>query len=96
MAHKRGRKPWQLAPREKDESVLPEEEIETNQDLPDDQETPPVANPILSPGIQDRMLPPRRVVFCPKCTASPVVCMMRQPGYGAYRCRECGHKWEVR
>jgi len=43
----------------------------------------------------DRMLRYRRNAPCPECQAHPVVCMMRRPGYSKFRCRQCGHVWEI-
>jgi len=45
--------------------------------------------------IFDRMLRYKRNPPCPECDAHPVVCMMRREKYAAFRCRECGHRWEV-
>ena len=47
--------------------------------------------------IQDRMArygyqKPR---VCPECRAMPVVTMLKRRDYALYRCRECGHKWEI-
>lgn len=52
--------------------------------------------PISPDQIQDRMMRYARNPACPECAAHPVVCMMRRAGYAAFRCRECGHRWEVR
>ena len=46
--------------------------------------------------IQDRMLTYRRsYAACPICKAQPVICTMKRVNYRSYRCRECGHRWEV-
>lgn len=44
---------------------------------------------------QDRMLRFRRNPPCPKCDAHPVVCTQRRGDYAAFRCRQCGHRFEV-
>jgi tRNA(Ile2) C34 agmatinyltransferase TiaS len=44
----------------------------------------------------DRMARYRKNPICPQCAAHPVVCIMRMPGYAVFRCRQCGHKWEVK
>ena len=44
----------------------------------------------------DRMARHQRSPACPKCDARPVVCMMRRPKFAAFRCRQCGHRWEVK
>lgn len=45
---------------------------------------------------RDRMARHRRSPACPKCDARPVVCMMRRPKFAAFRCRQCGYRWEVK
>lgn len=62
----------------------------------------PAALPHPVPAIQtpdlpldDRMLRYQRNPICPECAAHPVICMLRKPGRAIFRCRECGHKWEV-
>ena len=47
--------------------------------------------------IQDRMArygyqKPR---VCPECRAMPVVTMLKRRDYALYRCRKCGHRWEI-
>jgi len=49
----------------------------------------------VSTEIQDRMMRYRRSAPCPECGARPVVCMMKRQNYAAFRCRQCGHRWEV-
>jgi len=44
----------------------------------------------------DRMARYQRHPPCPKCDARPSVCMMRRGKFAAYRCRQCGHRWEVK
>jgi len=44
---------------------------------------------------QDRMMRYGRNPRCPKCDAHPVICMVRRPRYKKFRCRVCGHRWEV-
>jgi DNA-directed RNA polymerase subunit M/transcription elongation factor TFIIS len=43
----------------------------------------------------DRMMRYRRTPPCPACGAHPVVCTQRRGAYAAFRCRQCGHRWEV-
>lgn len=43
----------------------------------------------------DRMLRHRRNPPCPKCGAHPSVCTQRRGAWAAFRCRQCGHRWEV-
>ena len=45
---------------------------------------------------RDRMARYKRNPPCPKCGAHPVVCMMRRPKFAAFRCRQCGYRWEVK
>ncbi len=33
---------------------------------------------------------------CPKCGAFPTITKIRRPGYELRRCRECGHRFEIR
>jgi predicted RNA-binding Zn-ribbon protein involved in translation (DUF1610 family) len=47
------------------------------------------------PLMQDRMLRYRRNMPCPACGNHPNICMMRRGNYAAFRCRSCGHRWEV-
>jgi len=44
----------------------------------------------------DRMMRHRKNPPCPKCGSHPTVCMMRRPGYELRRCRQCGHRWEIK
>lgn len=44
----------------------------------------------------DRMMRYRKNPPCPKCGAQPTVCMMRRKGYELRRCRQCGHRWEIK
>ena len=53
---------------------------------------PPQLNPTI---IQDRIMRYRRNAPCPECQSHPVVCIMRKLNYAAFRCRECGYRWEV-
>ena len=46
-------------------------------------------------GGMDRMLRYKRNPRCPKCDAHPVICTIRRISYMAFRCRICGHRWEV-
>lgn len=74
--------------------------------LPAPYSPPPLVshNPDLTRGIIqtpeaapiDRMARYQRNPKCPNCGAHPVICMMRRPGYSLFRCRQCGHKWEVK
>lgn len=50
----------------------------------------------LAAPVNDRMMRYRRNPRCPACDAHPTVCMLRSPGYSLHRCRECGHRWEVK
>lgn len=43
----------------------------------------------------DRMLRYKRNPRCPECDAHPVICTIRRISYKAFRCRICGHRWEV-
>ena len=43
----------------------------------------------------DRMLRYKRNPHCPECDAHPVICTIRRISYKAFRCRMCGHRWEV-
>jgi hypothetical protein len=43
----------------------------------------------------DRMKRYTKVNACPECKAFPVICTMRRQGYASFRCRECGHRWEI-
>ena len=45
---------------------------------------------------RDRMARYQRHPPCPKCDAHPSVCTMRRPRYAAFRCRQCGYRWEVK
>ena len=51
---------------------------------------------IFDPPLEDRMARFSKNPQCPSCAAQPVVCVMRRPGHAVFRCRECGHKWEVK
>lgn len=44
---------------------------------------------------EDRMMRYRRNPRCPACDAHPVVCTQRRGAWAQFRCRECGHRWEV-
>ena len=46
-------------------------------------------------GGTDRMLRYKRNPRCPVCDAHPVICTIRRISYKAFRCRMCGHRWEV-
>jgi len=43
----------------------------------------------------DRMLRYRKTPPCPKCCAHPVVCKIRRRDYALFRCRACGHRFEI-
>jgi len=43
----------------------------------------------------DRMLRYRKSPPCPRCGAHPVVCKLRKQDYALFRCRVCGHRFEV-
>ena len=68
-------------------------------DPPKEVQTPEI------PEIEDRMLrySPRtsqtsmrnKPRCCPECQAMPVVTVQRRRHWAVYRCRECGHRWEV-
>jgi hypothetical protein len=45
---------------------------------------------------EDRVLRYRMNPRCPECSAHPTVCMIRRKNYGFFRCRICGHKFEVK
>lgn len=45
--------------------------------------------------LEDRVMRHQRNPVCPSCGTHPVICMMRRPGYKKFRCRACGHQWEV-
>lgn len=53
--------------------------------------------PVAPSEIQDRMMIYRnpRHLHCPECDAHPVVCMQQRGSHAIYRCRLCGHRWEV-
>ncbi len=44
---------------------------------------------------EDRVLRYRMNPRCPECSAHPTVCMTRRKFYGFFRCRICGHRFEV-
>ena len=44
---------------------------------------------------EDRILRYRRNPQCPQCGAHPVICTIRRISYRVFRCRMCGHRWEV-
>jgi len=46
-------------------------------------------------GGPDRMLRYKNSPRCPACDAHPVICMISRISYKAFRCRICGHRWEV-
>ena len=52
---------------------------------------------VAAPNLSDRMMRYRQTGTCPKegCRARPVVCLMLRPGYAKFRCRVCGHIWEI-
>jgi len=33
---------------------------------------------------------------CPECGAFPTITKIRRPGYELRRCRECGHRFEIK
>ncbi len=49
------------------------------------------------PALQDRMMryAYRKPRSCPQCAASPVITRMKRKNYALYRCRACGHQWEI-
>ena len=51
--------------------------------------------PVTPEVLTDRMMRHNFIPSCPECDAFPVVCLMKKPGYAAYRCRACSHQWEV-
>ena len=57
-------------------------------------QTPQLETTMIDSG-EDRMLRYRRNPQCPKCGAHPVICTIRRISYRAFRCRICGHRWEV-
>lgn len=56
---------------------------------------PALDTTIIDEGSQDRMLRYKRNPRCPECDAHPVICTIRRISYKAFRCRMCGHRWEV-
>ena len=50
--------------------------------------------PVTPDQIEDRMLRYSKP-SCPECDAFPVVCMGKRGPVASYRCRMCGHRWEV-
>jgi len=46
---------------------------------------------VLIPVLRYRMNP-----RCPECGAHPTVCKLRRKNYGLFRCRICGHRFEVK
>jgi hypothetical protein len=44
---------------------------------------------------EDRMTRYRRNPRCPACDAHPTVCIQRRGAWAAFRCRHCGHRFEV-
>ena len=56
--------------------------------------SPQLETTILEGGT-DRMLRYKRNPRCPECDAHPVICTIRRISYKAFRCRMCGHRWEI-
>ena len=54
-----------------------------------------LSNTLIKNG-RDRMMKYKKNPPCPKCGAHPSVCMMRLPKFAAFRCRQCGYRWEVK
>ncbi len=48
---------------------------------------------VLTP--EGRVLRYRMNPRCPECGAHPTVCMTRRKFYGLFRCRICGHRFEI-
>jgi transcription elongation factor Elf1 len=44
----------------------------------------------------NRMTQYRKNPPCPKCDHDETSCVMRDEGYALFRCRLCGHRWEVK
>ena len=59
----------------------------------------PTPEPIQTkiPAMQDRMMRYgyRKPRSCPQCSERPVVTRIKRKGYALYRCRACGHQWEI-
>lgn len=43
----------------------------------------------------NRVLRYRMNPRCPSCDAHPTVCMTRRKNYGLFKCRACGHRFEI-
>ena len=56
--------------------------------------TPEIQTAVLTP--EDRVLRYRTNPRCPSCDAHPTVCMIRRKNYGFFKCRTCGHRFEVK
>ena len=43
----------------------------------------------------NRVLRYRMNPRCPSCDTHPTVCMLRRKNYGLFKCRDCGHRFEI-
>jgi len=97
---KRPRKQDKRAPTKtilrKKEALQPEKqpEIKEISNVAEVNPTPQLETTMIDSG-EDRMLRYRRNPQCPQCGAHPVICTIRRISYKAFRCRMCGHRWEV-
>jgi DNA-directed RNA polymerase subunit M/transcription elongation factor TFIIS len=46
--------------------------------------------------IRTRTGPSNKNASCPKCKAFPTITKIRRPDYELRRCRECGHRFEIK
>ena len=46
----------------------------------------------------DRVIRPRsnKNIECPECGTFPTITKIRRKDYELRRCRECGHRWEIK
>ena len=72
--------------------IIPE--VQTTTLTPETPFVPEVQTAVLIP--EDRVLRYRMNPRCPECGAHPTVCMIRRKNYGFFKCRTCGHKFEVK